>query len=105
MMKLGLINKSGYDFYQNRIVIPIRSRFQKVIGFTARALDDIQPKYLNSKESLLYSKRNSLFGLDVAWRAAGKDKKLYLVEGAPDCMRMHLLGLENTSGISRFGMD
>jgi DNA primase catalytic core len=96
MMKLGLINKSGYDFYQNRIVIPIRSRFQKVIGFTARALDDIQSKYLNSKESLLYSKHNSLFGLDVAWRAAGKDKKLYLVEGAPDCMRMHLLGLENT---------
>ena len=96
MIELGLINTSGYDFYQNRIVIPIRSRFQKIIGFTARSLDDTQPKYLNSKESLLYSKRCSLFGLDVAWRGAGKDKKLYLVEGAPDCMRMHLLGMENT---------
>ena len=93
--ELGLINKQGYDFFQHRIVIPIRSRFQHIIGFTARVMDDSQPKYLNSKESLLYNKRSTLFGLDVAWKAAGRERKLYLVEGAPDCMRLQLIGVGN----------
>lgn len=92
---LGLINKQGYDFFQNRIVIPIKDRYQHIIGFTARVMYDSQPKYLNSKESFLYSKRNTVFGLDVAWRAAGKTEQMYLVEGAPDCMRLHAIGVQN----------
>lgn len=96
LQELGLINKQGYDFFQNRIVIPIKDRYQHIIGFTARVMDDSQPKYLNSKESFLYSKRNTVFGLDVAWRAAGKVERMYLVEGAPDCMRLHAIGVQNT---------
>ena len=96
LQELGLINKQGYDFFQNRIVIPIKDRYQHIIGFTARVMDNSQPKYLNSKESFLYSKRNTVFGLDVAWRAAGKTEQMYLVEGAPDCMRLHAIGVQNT---------
>lgn len=59
-------------------------------------MDDSQPKYLNSKESLLYNKRSTLFGLDVAWKAAGRERKLYLVEGAPDCMRLQVIGVGNS---------
>ena len=95
LQELGLINKQGYDFFQNRIVIPIKDRYQHIIGFTARVMDNSQPKYLNSKESFLYSKRNTVFGLDVAWRAAGKAEQMYLVEGAPDCMRLHAIGVQN----------
>ncbi len=95
LQELGLINKQGYDFFQNRIVIPIKDRYQHIIGFTARVMDNSQPKYLNSKESFLYSKRNTVFGLDVAWRAAGKTEQMYLVEGAPDCMRLHAIGVQN----------
>lgn len=95
LQELGLINKQGYDFFQNRIVIPIKDRYQHIIGFTARVMYDSQPKYLNSKESFLYSKRNTVFGLDVAWRAAGKTEQMYLVEGAPDCMRLHAIGVQN----------
>ena len=95
LQELGLINKQGYDFFQNRIVIPIKDRYQHIIGFTARVMDDSQPKYLNSKESFLYNKRNTVFGLDVAWRAAGKAEQMYLVEGAPDCMRLHAIGVQN----------
>lgn len=95
LQELGLINPQGYDFFQNRIVIPIKDRYQHIIGFTARVMDDSQPKYLNSKESLLYSKRSTVFGLDVAWRAAGKTGQMYLVEGAPDCMRLHAIGVQN----------
>ena len=95
LQELGLINPQGYDFFQNRIVIPIKDRYQHIIGFTARVMDDSQPKYLNSKDSLLYSKRSTVFGLDVAWRAAGKTGQMYLVEGAPDCMRLHAIGVQN----------
>ena len=95
LQELGLINKQGYDFFQDRIVIPIKDRYQHIIGFTARVMDNSQPKYLNSKESFLYSKRNTVFGLDVAWRAAGKTEQMYLVEGAPDCMRLHAIGVQN----------
>ena len=95
LQELGLINKQGYDFFQNRIVIPIKDRYQHIIGFTARVMYDSQPKYLNSKESFLYSKRNAVVGLDVAWRAAGKTEQMYLVEGAPDCMRLHVIGVQN----------
>lgn len=95
LQELGLINKQGYDFFQNRIVIPIKDRYQHIIGFTARVMDDSQPKYLNSKESFLYNKRNTVFGLDVVWRAAGKTEQMYLVEGAPDCMRLHAIGVQN----------
>lgn len=96
LQELGLISKQGYDFFQDRIVIPIKDRYQHIIGFTARVMDNSQPKYLNSKESFLYSKRNTVFGLDVAWRAAGKTEQMYLVEGAPDCMRLHAIGVQNT---------
>lgn len=95
LQELGLINKQGYDFFQDRIVIPIKDRYQHIIGFTARVMDDSQPKYLNSKESFLYNKGNTVFGLDVAWRAAGKTEQMYLVEGAPDCMRLHAIGVQN----------
>lgn len=95
LQELGLITPQGYDFFQNRIVIPIKDRYQHIIGFTARVMDDSQPKYLNSKESPLYSKRSTVFGLDVAWRAAGKTGQMYLVEGAPDCMRLHSIGVQN----------
>lgn len=95
LLELGLTNQQGYDFFQNRIIIPIKDRFQHIIGFTARVMDSSQPKYLNSKESFLYCKRNTVFGMDVAWRAAGKDRQMYLVEGAPDCMRLHSIGIQN----------
>lgn len=36
MEELGLVNNQGYDFFQNRIVIPIKDRYQHIIGFTAR---------------------------------------------------------------------
>lgn len=95
--QLYLKNKGGYDFFSGRITIPIRDRQQHVIGFTARAFDDTsQAKYMNSKESLIYNKSKSIFGIDTAWREAAKQERYYLVEGAPDCMRLQIIGIHNT---------
>ena len=96
LQELGLLNRGGYDFYQDRIVINIYDRFHRVIGFTARCMDGQQPKYLNSAESAVFHKSSVLFGIEDAWKTAAKSEKFYLVEGAPDCMRLQSIGVLNT---------
>lgn len=96
LKELGLLNRGGYDFYQNRVVIQIHDRFGHVIGFTARCIDDQQPKYLNSSESDIFHKSYVLFGIEDAWKTAAKQDKMFLVEGAPDCMRLQSIGIHNT---------
>ncbi|MBR4552393.1 MAG: DNA primase [Bacteroidaceae bacterium] len=84
-----------YDFFRDRLVIPIRDRRRNVIGFTCRDLTgrDGTAKYLNSTESLVYHKGRSVFGIDLAWREAMKTEQFFLVEGAPDAMKMQSVGL------------
>ena len=96
LRELGLINRHGYDFFQDRITINICDRFGNVIGFTARTMGDGQPKYLNSTESDIYQKSKSLFGIETAWNTTCKSGKAFLVEGGPDCMRLQSIGVLNT---------
>ena len=93
---LHLRNKAGFDFFGGRITIPIKDRQQHVIGFTSRVLDENKPKYMNSSDSLIYNKSKSIFGIDTAWREAAKTERFYLVEGAPDCMRLQCIGVYNS---------
>lgn len=93
---LHLRNKAGFDFFGGRITIPIKDRQQHVIGFTSRVLDESKPKYMNSSDSLIYNKSKSIFGIDTAWREAAKIERFYLVEGAPDCMRLQCIGVYNS---------
>ena len=102
LQDLGLIKKNEktgnlYDFYRGRVVIPIRDRYRRIIGFTARDITGVEdvPKYLNSSESEIYSKSRSLFGIDVAIRQATKEDKFYCVEGAPDVMRLQNIYVNN----------
>jgi DNA primase len=102
MCDLGLLKekkdkKSYYDFYRNRIIIPVRDRYHRVIAFTARDIseEDGIPKYMNSCDSEVYSKSNSIFGIDVAVREAANTGKFYCVEGAPDVMSLQNIGVNN----------
>ena len=101
MLELGLLNKNErgeiYDFYRNRLMIPIKDRFRHVIGFTARDLTGTsKAKYFNSKSSELYDKKTAIFGIDNAIRQGIKDDVFYLVEGAPDAIKLQSLGITNT---------
>ena len=103
LLDMGVLRTSErngqlYSFFRERVMIPIRDRFGRIIGYTARYIGENEEtaKYLNSTSSLLYSKENSIFGIHVALRAAAKENKFYLVEGAPDVLRLHLLGVNNT---------
>lgn len=94
---LHVKNKAGYDFFSGRITIPIRDRRQRIIGFTAREFNSgSNAKYMNSQDSVIYKKSESVFGIDLAWKKAMEKDTLYLVEGAPDCMKLHTLGVLNT---------
>lgn len=102
MKEMGLLKereKGGlYDFFRNRIMIPIRDRFRRVISFTARDRSEEKdtPKYLNSIESDIYHKKDSIFGIDLAIRQAAKESKFYLVEGGPDVMQLQRIRVNNT---------
>lgn len=93
--------KSGriYTLFRNRLVIPIRDRFGRVTAFTARYLGDDKAdkvgKYVNSCNSSVFTKGESVFGIDRASRC--RDALYYnIVEGAPDVLRLQSIGLENT---------
>ncbi len=99
LKELGLLNRGGYDALHGRIIILIKDRLRRIIGFTARTMGDTQPKYLNSSDSILFHKSKVLFGIDAAWRTAAKQEKLFLVEGAPDCMRLQSIGVLNSVAV------
>jgi DNA primase catalytic core len=100
MVELGLLRRDDhgevYDFYRDRLMIPIRDRFRRTIGFTARALGESKAKYINSPTSAVYEKKQTIFGIDNAISAARKEDLFYLVEGAPDVMKLQSLGIANT---------
>lgn len=78
------------DTFRDRIIIPVKSISGDIIGFGARAIrESEQPKYLNSSETLVFSKRKNLFGLYNAIGAIRKERKAILVEGYIDAMMMH----------------
>lgn len=106
LLEIGLIKKRDnsenvYDAYRGRVMIPIRNRQKRIIAFTARQIPGIggdttnAPKYLNSSTSIIYDKSNSIFGIDVAYMAASKLGEMNLVEGAPDVMRLQIIGVTN----------
>ncbi len=102
MAEMNLIRKTDrgdfIDVNQERMVIPIRSRSNQVIGFTSRQLpgNEFGGKYINSPNTDCYNKSQSVFGIEAATRLAVQKGVIYLVEGAPDVMRLQSLGIDNT---------
>lgn len=100
LVEVGLVrrNEAGrvYDYFRNRLMIPIRDERGRVIGFGARALDpDDNPKYLNSPQTPLFDKSRTLFGLDRAKRAIREGETAVIVEGYMDVIQAHQAGFLN----------
>ena len=86
---------SVYDRFRYRLIFPIRDREGRVIGFGARALDDAQPKYLNSPQTALFDKSASLYALDLALEAIRRVREVVVVEGYMDAVTAHQFGYTN----------
>ena len=101
LLKIGLASGNEermYDKYQGRVIFPIHNLTGKVIGFGARILsgDKTKAKYLNSPESEIYNKSQTLYGIYFAKNEISRLDECILVEGYADVLSMHQAGIENT---------
>ena len=100
LAKAGLAVKrddgSVYDRFRERIMIPIKDARGRVVGFTGRVVGKGEPKYLNTGETELFTKRSILFGMDVAFKPAKERKQIIVVEGHMDAISLHAAGVDWT---------
>jgi DNA primase len=97
--RLGLagVNERGrYDFFRDRVMLPVIDRQKRVIGFGGRLLDpDAKDrKYVNSPDSPLFHKKEQLYGLHAATDAIRRSGTAIVVEGNFDVMSLHEAGIE-----------
>lgn len=96
----GLITRSqkgGYfDMFRGRLIFPIKDVRGNVIAFSGRNLDDKEKvsKYINTPETPIYHKRETLYGIDMAKDSIRKEKNVYLVEGEFDVISPYQSGIE-----------
>jgi len=91
----GLLNRFSGDLFRGRMMVPLMDGSGRVIGFTARILEDEPnaPKYLNTPETLLYNKGRHVFGLSLAKEAIRKVDYAVIVEGNLDVVSSHQVGV------------
>ncbi len=98
---LALTREDGgvYDRFRGRLIFPIRDTQRRVVGFGARALDDSEPKYLNSPETHLFQKGRTLYAVDAAMEAMRRERRAIVVEGYTDTIMAHKMGVEWTVAV------
>ena len=98
---VGVVGKSEdgrlYDRFRDRVIFPIFTVSGKPVAFAGRILKkkDNVGKYVNSPDSIIYSKTNELYGLFQAKQSIARTDMCYLVEGQMDVISMHQSGIEN----------
>ena len=97
LLSVGLVvqGKNGklYDKFRNRLMLPVIDIRGDVVAFGGRVLDKSEPKYMNSPESPVYSKRRTLYGLNLAKKS--KRPNIILCEGNLDVVTLHQAGFDN----------
>ncbi len=98
LVEAGLMRRDdetgrAFDLFFNRVMFPIRSRRGAVISFGGRVLGDGQPKYVNGPETALFSKRRTLYGLDLAREAVRGGTSVVVVEGYMDVIALAQAGI------------
>lgn len=83
-----------YDRFRDRIMFPIRDARGRVIAFGGRIIDQGEPKYLNSPETSLFHKGRELYGLYEVRQSRQTLRRLMVVEGYMDVVRLHQAGIE-----------
>lgn len=90
-------DKPPLDRFRGRVIFPVRNLSGQYVAFGGRVMSktDKTAKYVNSPESLIYSKSRELYGLYWAKQAISRADKCYMVEGYTDVLSMHQAGIEN----------
>lgn len=93
----NLIQKSEkrgtyYDLFRKRLIFPILDLKSRVVGFSGRIVGDGEPKYYNSRDSVIFKKGNLLFGLNLVQKKSDRSR-IMLVEGNIDVVKLHQMGI------------
>jgi DNA primase len=92
-------NKKNHLFqFEERIIFPIFDQNNNIFGFSGRIFNenDLRPKYINSTNSVHFSKGEILYGLNIARKKIIEEKHVFIVEGYFDVIAMHKCGFKNT---------
>lgn len=100
MVAAGVVGRSErgdtYDLLRHRVVFPIREAEGRVVALAGRALSDtVQPKYLNTPQTLVFDKSRCLYALDLARPAIRQSGQVVIVEGYLDAIAAHQYGFTN----------
>ena len=100
LVNLGLVNKfdaNVYDTFSKRIMIPIENLKGQVVGFTGRIYNGEvdTAKYMNTKETEIFKKGNILFNYHNARQSIREEKKVIVVEGNMDAIKLSASGIKN----------
>lgn len=96
LIQAGLtVSKNGrrYDMFRERVIFPIISAQNRVLGFGGRAMGDGTPKYLNTADTPVFNKRQGLYAMNMVRNERGL-KRLVLVEGYMDVVSLRARGVE-----------
>lgn len=97
LLAAGLViqNQNGrvYDKFRNRLMFPVIDVRGDVVAFGGRVLDKSDPKYVNTQETVIYSKRRNLYGINLAKKT--KRPNIILCEGNIDVISLHQAGFDN----------
>ncbi len=97
LLDAGLVvqNRNGgiYDKFRNRLMLPVIDTRGDVVAFGSRVLDKSEPKYMNSSDTPVYSKRRVLYGLNLAKKS--RRPNIILCEGNLDIVTLHQAGFDN----------
>jgi DNA primase len=94
---LGANERGRYDFFRDRVMLPVIDRQKRVVGYSSRLLDPNAKdrKYVNSPDSPLFHKKKELYGLAAASDAIRRSREAIVVEGNFDVMTLHEAGIDN----------
>lgn len=99
VLQSGIVSagtKSNYDVFRDRIIFPIFNLQSEVVAFGGRVMDNSEPKYLNSPDTILFKKGETLYGLSHAKDGIRKEGHAVVVEGYFDVLICHQNGINNT---------
>ena len=97
LLSSGLVGKKEdgkiYEVFNNRIIFPIRNTYNRIVGFGGRVIGDGMPKYINSPETLVFKKSETMYGENTAISASYKKNYSIVVEGYMDVIALHQAGI------------
>lgn len=99
LVATGLVrvgNFGPYDFFRDKLMFPIFNAHNQIVAFSGRSLDGSEPKYINTTDTELFHKRQTIFGFNFARDAIHRNNRSIIVEGQIDAIQMQNHGFPET---------